>query len=1273
MPALPAAAPAAAPNADAADLQALLDVSLTALVLLRPLFAARPSGAEADPAEIADFACAYLNPAGQRMLGVPDQQPAETLLTLFPHARENGLLAFYCGVWASGEPGRFEVNYQADGLDNYFYVAARRQGDQLAVSFTDTASQDRSAVETALRASQTAEAAALAEAESQRQRLAEVLMELPAQVATWRGPDHVFSFVNPRYQAYFGGQPLLGRPLREVLPETAEQGILTLLDRVYQTGEPYHAEAAEVWFDFARTGQRQQVFLDLFFHPLRDAQGAVVGVLDFSYDVTEQVRARQALDQAAGQLRQLNDELEERVEVRTQALRAHADEARRARLDAEQQRASLVRFLSQTQAAICVLRGPVHMLDYCNPAFERLFLGHSLQPGRPLTEVFPGAVAQGLVAPLNAVFSSGVSYFGVERELVIVPPADGQPARPHYFTFSFDAYQEQGRTAGVSIFAYDVTAAVLARRQNEALQVQALAATARQLQERQNFHQVFEQTPAAICLLRGPAHRYEYVNPAYQALFPGRELAGRAVAEAVPEAVDQGFLALLDGVYRTGEPYCGYEMPLALPAADGSGETRTRYYTFTYQRVGANDGDEKLAGISVFGQDVSEQVWEREAHARQQQQLRELFEQAPVSIAVLRGPRYVFELANHVTGQLLGRPVAELLGRGLFEAVPETAGLGFEALLDGVMATGVPFVAHESPSRIARDGRVEAIYWNYVYYPLREADGRITGIITVATDATAEVLARQQNEVLQAEVLTAARLQEQERDTLYGIFEQTPALICLLREPVHTIVYHNLAYQRLFPGRELRGRNILDVLPEVAVQGFVALLDTVYQTGETYFGTETPFELAPPDGGPARVHYFNFTYQTYQENGATAGISVFAYDVTEQVRARHERENQQRQLRELFEQAPVAIGLFAGPDYVVEVCNPDLQAIWRRTAAEALDRPLFEVLPEARDQGFRELLDEVRRTGTPFVAAEMPAQLLRNGQLTSVYLNFVYQPIRDEQGHIRAVAAVAADVSEQVAARRLLAQTNIDLTAANEQLTRTNADLDSFVYVASHDLKQPISNIEGLLLALREHLPATALATDHVAPMLDMMQAAIGRFQLTIRQLTDVSRLQQAQTEPVETVNLAALVGDLRLDLASLLVRTATELHLDIAHCSEVLFAPGQLRSILYNLLSNAIKYQHPDRPPVITLRCRRPTPAGATVLEVQDNGLGLSAAQQSKLFGLFVRLHDHVEGTGIGLYMVRKMVENAGGTIAVVSQLGVGTTFTVTLPAAGAGAAEQA
>lgn len=236
-----------------------------------------------------------------------------------------------------------------------------------------------------------------------------------------------------------------------------------------------------------------------------------------------------------------------------------------------------------------------------------------------------------------------------------------------------------------------------------------------------------------------------------------------------------------------------------------------------------------------------------------------------------------------------------------------------------------------------------------------------------------------------------------------------------------------------------------------------------------------------------------------------------------------------------------------------------------------------------------------------------------------------------------------------------------ELSATNEQLRRTNTDLDTFIYTASHDLKAPIANIEGLLLALRQELPAEVQQQAGITQLLSLMHGAVGRFQSTIGHLTNVSKLQPAHTEPAQAVNLALLVEAVRLDLAPLLAATGGELLLDVAACPYISFSPKNLRSIVYNLLSNAFKYRSPDRTPVVQLHCY--STGNRVVLQVQDNGLGLSEAQQAKLFKMFQRLHAHVEGSGVGLYMVKRIVENAAGTIRVQSQLGVGTTFRVELP----------
>jgi len=232
------------------------------------------------------------------------------------------------------------------------------------------------------------------------------------------------------------------------------------------------------------------------------------------------------------------------------------------------------------------------------------------------------------------------------------------------------------------------------------------------------------------------------------------------------------------------------------------------------------------------------------------------------------------------------------------------------------------------------------------------------------------------------------------------------------------------------------------------------------------------------------------------------------------------------------------------------------------------------------------------------------------------------------------------------------------LQTFNEQLQRANVDLDNFVYTASHDLMSPIINIEGLTYALQAQLPAAVQQTYEVEVLLTMMQESVQRFKRTIEHLSDITKLQKEQDQPVAPIALLPVVEDVRLDLASLIRQVGAQVEVDLTAGAQVLFSLKNLRSVVYNLLSNALKYHHPARLPYVRIGCHQE--AGYTVLTVQDNGLGLTTKQQGELFKMFRRLHQHVEGSGVGLYMVKRIVENMRGRITVQSEPEVGTTFSV-------------
>jgi len=544
----------------------------------------------------------------------------------------------------------------------------------------------------------------------------------------------------------------------------------------------------------------------------------------------------------------------------------------------------------------------------------------------------------------------------------------------------------------------------------------------------------------------------------------------------------------------------------------------------------------------------------RQAMQTQRDELARLFEQAPAAIAVYRGPNYTIELANSTVARLWGRTQEQLIGKGLFEALPEVAGMGYEALLDGVMATGTPYVAHAMEAQHDRNGQRETVYWDFVYVPVHAADGNINGAMVVATEVTQQVRARQQvehlNQELENRVRERTRQLSEQQQLLSRILGQVPAAIATMSGPEHRYTFFNHLYQDQVNHRAVLGKTVAEALPEVVDLGFTALLDRVYATGELYEGREVPFHLHAVTADGHATHYINFVYQPLKDGqGQTTGVLVFALDVTEQVLAQQLVEHSQRQVQSLNEE--------------LAAINEELRA------------------------------------------------------------------------------------------------TNEELHTSNAQLLRTNTDLDTFVYTASHDLKAPIANIEGLVHALQRNLPAPVLQEALVARLLALMQGAVSRFQQTIGHLTNIAQLHRL--EAPEAVDLATLVADVQLDMASLVEATGARLTVQTETCELIHVAPKTLRSVLYNLLSNALKYRAPDRAPQVHVRVH--CLSDQVIVQVQDNGLGLSEDQQARLFGLFRRLHTHVEGSGVGLYTVKRLVENVGGTISVQSQLDVGSIFTVSLP----------
>ncbi len=151
---------------------------------------------------------------------------------------------------------------------------------------------------------------------------------------------------------------------------------------------------------------------------------------------------------------------------------------------------------------------------------------------------------------------------------------------------------------------------------------------------------------------------------------------------------------------------------------------------------------------------------------------------------------------------------------------------------------------------------------------------------------------------------------------------------------------------------------------------------------------------------------------------------------------------QRQQLYSTFMQAPVGIGIFRGPEYIVELINPPLCEIFGKTVDELNGQPIFNVLSHSRGFGFEELLDNVRLTGTPYHGQGLPAPLMRNGKLETIYLSFVLEPLREDDGTISGVIAVVTEITELIHAKKQIEEAEERARLAVDAVDLGTFDLD---------------------------------------------------------------------------------------------------------------------------------------------------------------------------------------------------------------------------------------
>ncbi|HRK54032.1 MAG TPA: HAMP domain-containing sensor histidine kinase [Cyclobacteriaceae bacterium] len=232
------------------------------------------------------------------------------------------------------------------------------------------------------------------------------------------------------------------------------------------------------------------------------------------------------------------------------------------------------------------------------------------------------------------------------------------------------------------------------------------------------------------------------------------------------------------------------------------------------------------------------------------------------------------------------------------------------------------------------------------------------------------------------------------------------------------------------------------------------------------------------------------------------------------------------------------------------------------------------------------------------------------------------------------------------------------IKAQNEELLKTNTELDRFVYSASHDLRSPLSTLTGLI-------NLSKLETDDAekSKYLDLMNERIRAMDTFISEIIDYSRNSRVAVKK-ESVNAKILLESIADDLRYHAGKGRIAIHWEIPEDLAIITDVSRLKIVFSNLISNVIKYHDPDKE-ISWIKLKAEAVSQQVLFTVEDNGIGINKELKGNIFDMFYRAHEHSTGSGLGLYIVKETLAKLNGMIKVESSEGEGSRFLVTLPSA--------
>ena len=370
-------------------------------------------------------------------------------------------------------------------------------------------------------------------------------------------------------------------------------------------------------------------------------------------------------------------------------------------------------------------------------------------------------------------------------------------------------------------------------------------------------------------------------------------------------------------------------------------------------------------------------------------------------------------------------------------------------------------------------------------------------------------------------------------------------------------------------------------------------------------------------------------------------------------------EDSNKRYEMMLMQSPFAFAILKGKEMVVTLANESIKEIWGK-GNEIEGRRFLEILPELKDTEFPELMDNVYKTGIPFVGNEFEVAIFKNNKLENFYFNFVYQPYLDVDNTIVGVTIIAIDVTPQVKVKNQLIVVTKDAIAKTKIAEDALNAKQQFLSNMSHEIRTPMNAIVGFTNVL--------LKTELNKQQKEFVNAVKTSGNALIVIINDILDLAKVNAGKMNFEEQPFVLNETIYQIFHLFEMKCHKKNIELIkiidnRLPKVLLGDAiRLRQIILNLLSNAIKFTEKGKIELIIKTLEEDNQQVTLEFSLIDTGIGIPENKIETIFDNFEQAFDETSrlygGTGLGLAIVKQLVELQGGSLNVKSEFGKGSTF---------------